>query len=469
MKNENLSTNVELVNESEQNYTRSLITITALFFMWGFITCMNDILIPKLKAAYNLNYTEAIMIQFTFFTAYFIVSLIYFLISYFKEDPIQKIGYKNTIILGLITSGVGCLLFYPAAVANTYALFLGALFVLASGITLLQIGANPYVSLMGKPETASGRLNLTQAFNSLGTTVAPLIGSFLILEEVSESMNSAEVVIGPYLGLASILFVLAILIKLSTLPEIEKEEGQKKTDNTSALKYKNLVYGIGAIFMYVGGEVAIGSFLVSFMADSNVMGFSETQAGQYLALYWGGAMVGRFFGALFLAGKQKNRNVLILLILVLSFCFAWYATGYDIYLATVFLALVGANVLAFFVGANTASKTVSIFSFLIILSLLVASFGSGQIALWSVVGIGLYNSILFPTIFTLAINGLKESTSQGSSLLVMAIVGGAIVPLAQGILADSFGIQVSYLLPCLCYAYILFYGVSGSKLALRKV
>ena len=462
MKNNNLTANQDLVNDSEKSYTRSLTTITALFFMWGFITCMNDILIPKLKAAYNLNYTEAILIQFTFFTAYFIISLGYFIISYFKEDPIQKIGYKNTIIIGLITSGVGCFLFYPAAVMNTYSLFLGALFVLASGITLLQIGANPYVSLMGSPETASGRLNLTQAFNSLGTTVAPLIGSFLILEEVSEGLNSSHVVIGPYIGLASILFILAILIKISELPEVEKNI-EKKKSNSSALKYRHLVYGIGAIFMYVGGEVAIGSFLVSFMGDANVMGFTEIQAGRYLALYWGGAMVGRFFGALFLAEKSKNRNLLVGLVLCLSFCFAWYATGYDINLALVFLGLVVANVISFFIGANTASKTVSIFAFMVVVSLVVGSFASGQLALWAIVGIGLYNSIMFPTIFTLAIKSLKESTSQGSSLLVMAIVGGALVPLVQGLIADSAGVQLSYLLPCVCYAYIMFYGMKGSK------
>ncbi|MFI2742112.1 sugar MFS transporter [Zhouia sp. PK063] len=443
------------------NYNGPLAVITTLFFMWGFITSMNDILIPKLKAVFNLNYTEAIFIQFTFFAAYFIISLIYYIISVTKGDPILKIGYKNAIVIGLVISAVGSIMFYPAAETLQYPLFLGAFFVLASGVTILQIGANPYVSLLGKPETSSSRLNLTQAFNSLGTTLAPIVGSYLIFKSVANDAG-ADAVKGPYIGIAATLIVLAVIIKLFNLPQVSKDENDITDTSVSIFKYKHLVLGVFGIFAYVGAEVAIGSFLVNFLAEDNIAGFTHEQASLYLSMYWGGAMVGRFFGAIFLADLTKQkRNLYLLIIGVLSLGYAYWVTDQELNLAIIFVALVLVNLVAFYIGKNKANRTLAVFSGIVIIALLIGVFGTGHIAMWAIITIGLYNSVMFPNIFTLAIKNLGDNTPKGSSLLVMAIVGGAIIPLIQGMLADALGVQLSYLLPIICYAYLMYYGIKG--------
>lgn len=412
----------------EANYTRPLIALTSLFFMWGFITCLNDILIPHLKTLFSLNYTMVMLIQFTFFTAYFIISLPSGII-------VEKIGYKRGIVVGLIVTGIGCLMFIPAAGLRSYPVFLAALFVLASGITLLQVAANPYVAILGKPETASSRLNLTQAFNSLGTTVAPQFGTLLILSVAVKSaaelaemdparlaaykIAEAHSVQGPYLLLASILFIIAVIFSLLKLPAIQahscrSEEGDGKSMDEiykSAWHYRHLVLGAIAIFVYVGGEVAIGSFLVNYMKEIN--GLTEQVAGKYLSFYWGGAMVGRFIGS---AVLQKIKP---------------------------------GKVLAF----NAA-----VAALLVITTMLTR----GSISMWTILSVGLFNSIMFPTIFTLAVADLGKHTSQGSGILCMAIVGGAIIPMIQGAVADSIGgIHYAFFIPLICYLYILFYGLKG--------
>lgn len=449
--------------DTSANHTGSFVVITALFFMWGFITSMNDILIPKLKAVFNLTYTEALLVQFTFFFAYFIVSLIYYFISITKGDPILKMGYKNAIVLGLVVTACGSALFYPAAQTLLYPLFLGALFVLASGITILQIAANPYVSLLGKPETASSRLNLTQALNSLGTTLAPLIGAYLMLKNVSENAG-AEVVKMPYLGITATLLLIALLIKMAKLPKVTGDDAEMISGTGNIFKNRHLSLGIIGIFAYVGAEVAIGSLIVNFLAEENIAGLTHEEAGLYLSMYWGGAMVGRFFGAIFLAElTAQKRTVYLAVIGALSLVYAYWVTDYKLHLAFIFVGLVVINLIAFFIGRNKANRTLAVFSFIIILALLIASFATGALAMWSVITIGLYNSIMFPNIFTLAIKDLGANTSKGSSLLIMAIVGGAIIPLAQGMLADSIGVQLSYLLPVLCYLYLMYYGIEGYK------
>ena len=423
-------------SQSDKNYTFPLIVLTSLFFMWGFITSLNDILIPHLKAVFTLNYTEAMLVQFVFFAAYFVVSVP-------SGWIVKKIGYKSGIIVGLVTAGVGTLLFYPAASERVYGLFLFAFFILASGITLLQVAANPYVAILGKPETSSSRLNLTQAFNSLGTTLGPYLGALLILSvavhsaaEIAE-MNPAQLEIYkaaeassvqvPYLVLAAALFLLAALFAMFKLPQIQNETGgteDTKSEgfdelHTSAWGYKHLVLGAIAIFVYVGGEVAIGSFLVNFLGESNIAGMAESEAGKYVAFYWGGAMVGRFIGAAVLRklnpGKVLSFNAIVAGILVL-----------------------------------------------------ITMFTSGYVAMWSILLVGLFNSIMFPTIFTLAVKGLGKHTSQGSGILCMAIVGGAIIPLLQGALADSIGIQMAFILPGLCYIFIAHYGIKGSLTGFNK-
>ncbi len=419
-----------------ENYTGALTVLTSLFFMWGFITALNDILVPHLKAVFSLNYTQAMLIQFSFFAAYFIVSIP-------AGKIVERVGYKKGIIIGLATAGIGCLTFYPAAAVRSYEIFLFALFVLAGGITVLQVAANPYVAILGKPETASSRLNLTQAFNSLGTTIAPIFGSLLILsmavkttDEISKMSSQeltayqiaeASAVQMPYLGLAAALFIIAAIFAFIKLPVIEaaSDSGSNANilsddKNSSAWKYRHLVLGALGIFLYVGAEVSIGSFLVNYIGQPDIAGLPESEAGKFVSFYWGGAMVGRFIGA---AVQRKIKP---------------------------------GKVLAF----NAVMAAL-----LVVVSILT----TGQIAMWSILLVGLFNSIMFPTIFTLAIDGLGKHTGQGSGILCAAIVGGALIPLLQGFAADNIGIQLAFIIPAVCYIYIMYYGAKGHehKLAVK--
>lgn len=397
-------------NQSEgDNYTFALVSLTSLFFMWGFITCLNDILIPHLKGIFDLTYAQSMLVQFCFFGAYFLVSLP-------AGRLVKKLGYQKGIVIGLVIAALGCLMFYPAASLHSYPVFLSALFVLASGITVLQVSANPYVTLLGKKETASSRLTMTQAFNSLGTTIAPLLGALLILNEASEAIaSSAESVQIPYLGLMAALLLLAALFAFLKLPHIESAElNEGEAIEGSAWQFRHLVLGAIGIFVYVGAEVSIGSFLVNFLGESHIAGLEEMEAAKYLTYYWGGAMVGRFIGA---AVMQKV----------------------------------------------DAGKTLAFNAICSVVLIVIAILGTGNIAMWGILLVGLFNSIMFPTIFSLALNGLEKHTSQGAGILCLAIVGGAILPLLQGVLADIFGIQLSFVLPVFCYAFIVYYGVKGSK------
>lgn len=398
---------------SSNHYGFALTSLTTLFFMWGFITCLNDILIPYLKGAFDLSYTQAMLIQFCFFGAYFIVSIP-------AGSLVAKIGYQRGIVAGLSIAALGCLLFYPAAVIEVYALFLFALFVLASGITILQVSANPYVSALGPAQTASSRLTMTQAFNSLGTTVAPFFGAMLIFSGAEhEVVSDASAVQFPYLLLTAALLILAVVFAKLSLPELGKTT-QTQSSFAQAWQHRHLRLGAIAIFLYVGAEVAIGSFLVNFLNEPHIAGMSEAEASQYIAYYWGGAMLGRFIGAIVMqhiaAGKVLFFN------------------------ATMAIVLVGLAVVS-----------------------------EGTLAMWSILAVGLFNSIMFPTIFSLAISGLGHDASRGSGILCLAIVGGAIVPLLQGVLADSLGLQLAFVLPAVCYFYIAFYGIKGSKPECDKV
>ena len=411
------------LNESRgtEKQTFALVSLTSLFFMWGFITCLNDILIPHLKAVFSLTYTEAMLIQFCFFGAYFLVSMP-------AGHLVKKIGYQRGIVTGLVIASFGCALFYPAADQAVYGLFLGALFVLASGITILQVAANPYVNALGTAETSSSRLNLTQAFNALGTTVAPYFGAVLILSvasgagsELSHAQAEAEQVKLPYLLLSGMLATLAVIFSKLKLPVIDGH-GEVRSDGkaveylgkTNAIGHRHLALGALAIFVYVGAEVSIGSFLVSFLGESNIAGLEEAEAAKYITYYWGGAMIGRFVGS---AVMQK---------------------------------IPAGKVLGF--NATMAAVLVC-----------VAIVSSGATAMYAILAVGLFNSIMFPTIFSLALQNLGPHTSQGSGWLCLAIVGGAIVPLLQGVLADALGVQLAFFLPVLCYGYILFYGLKGSQ------
>lgn len=405
------------------NNTVPLIIITILFFMWGLLTSMNDVLIPHLKSVYTLSYTQAMLVQFCFFGAYFVISLP-------AGALIKKLGYQNGAVAGLLIAASGCALFYPAATSG-YAIFLLALFVLASGITILQVAANPYVTILGPARTASSRLTLTQAFNSLGTTIAPWLGGILILggavltadqlnllpaaELAEHRAKEAASVQGPYLALAAALLGLALFFAFAKLPKIQHEDepsvsGDMASNKESALSHKHLVLGAIGIFLYVGAEVAIGSLLINFFGEENIAGLKEADAAHLVSYYWGGAMIGRFIG----------------------FAVMRYISP---------------------------GKTLAFNCVCAILLVLTATFTEGKLAMWAIIAVGLFNSIMFPTIFSMALHNLGKFTGQGSGVLCMAIVGGALVPLIQGALADTFGLQISFLLPAACYLYIMYFGI----------
>src|SRR6202789_711459 len=418
------STTVSPDASSSSSYTGPLTVVTTLFFMWGFLTCLNDILVPHLKPIFDLNYAEIMLIQFAFFGAYFLFSIP-------SAKVIDWIGYQRSMVVGLLTMGIGAFLFVPAASVPSYPLFLVALIVLAAGITCLQVAANPYVTVLGKPQTASSRLNLTQAFNSLGTFLAPFFGGLLILSAAPKTMeeiralapdalqayrlHEASTVKLPYVGLGVALVVLAIAIgsfKLPKIPQAQHKVGEKVSD--SIWKHRNLIFGAIGIFVYVGAEVSIGSFLVNYFSQPDIGNISELAAAGLLSFYWGGAMVVRFIGS---ALQQK-------------------------------------------IAPNRILGVAAIVAALLVITSMLTF---GHVAMWTIIAVGLFNSVMFPTIFTLAIEGLGPLTGDGSGLLVAAIVGGAIIPELQGMLADRIGIHHAFFLPILCYMYIAYFAFVGSQ------
>jgi FHS family L-fucose permease-like MFS transporter len=411
-------------NDSSSSYTGPLAVVTTLFFMWGFLTCLNDILVPHLKPIFDLNYTRVMLIQFAFFGAYFLFSIP-------SAWIIDWMGYQKSMVAGLLTMGVGAFLFVPAASVPSYPLFLFALIVLAAGITCLQVAANPYVTVLGKPATASSRLNLTQAFNSLGTFLAPFFGSLFILSAAPKTiediralapdalqayrLHEAATVKTPYVGLGIALVVLAAAIASFKLPKIEHAQhkvGEKVND--SIWRHPNLIFGAIGIFVYVGAEVSIGSFLVNYFSQPDIGGLTEKVAASFVAFYWGGAMVGRFIGSGLLQKMSTGR-----LLGICAICAA---------------ALVAISMLT-----------------------------TGHTAMYSIILVGFFNSIMFPSIFTLGVAELGPLTGDGSGIMIMAIVGGALIPVAQGAIADRIGIHHAFFLPVICYLYILYFALSGSK------
>ncbi len=447
-----------------------LAVLTSLFFLWGFITVLNDVLVPHWKALFNLTYAQSLLVQFCFFGAYFVGSLVYYLISVTSGDPIGRIGYKRGLLLGLGLSALGCALFAPASLMHSYAAHLGALFVLGLGFTVLQIAANPFVAIIGPAEGASSRLNLAQGFNSLGTTLAPLIGGWLIFGQA----DAASAVRLPYLGLALVLVLIAVLVQLSPLPEPPKAE---RIAGSNALRHPQLRWGMVAIFCYVGAEVAVGSLIISFLNLDGVMGLSEEVAKHYLSLYWGGAMAGRFIGAVALNQAMPPVKRLGMMLAIGAAIFALLmvlnATG-PVSVAALWpmALLIVANIAVAMLAKGSPGRTMGLFASVAVLLLVGVVAGQGPVALWSIVAIGLSNSILWSNIFTLSIDGLGHDTAQGSSLLVMMILGGALVPWVQASIIDLLStdklneqaFHLSFLLPLACYAYLVWYGLRGSTL-----
>lgn len=409
----------------QSNNHRAMAMVTTLFFIWGFLTSLNDILVPHLRAIFNLNYVQAMLVQFSFFSSYFVFAIP-------AGKIVEWIGYKRTMVSALLTMAVGAILFIPAASVPSFPLFLGALIVLAAGITALQVAANPYVTVLGPPRTASSRLNLTQAFNSLGTTIAPYFGSLVILSAAPMSLEAmhklsapallayqqheASSVKLPYIGIAITIVLLAVAIGMFQLPKLEVTREFRpmgELENASIWKHRQLLLGALGIFLYVGAEVSIGSFLVNYFSLPEIGNMTEKLAATYVSLYWGGAMIGRFIGS---AVLQRLRTGVVL--------------GF-------------AAVVAFFLVVTSMATM-------------------GHVAMWAILCVGLFNSIMFPSIFTLGIEGLGPLTGKGSGLLVMAIVGGAVIPVVEGALADHIGIHKAFILPALCYLYIAYYGFQGS-------
>jgi FHS family L-fucose permease-like MFS transporter len=382
--------------------------VVSLFFIWGGITSLNDILVPKLKGLFRLNYTEAMLIQFTFFTAYAVVSAP-------AGSLVARLGYGRGIVAGLTVMAAGCLLFIPAAATATYGLFLGALFVLAGGITILQVAANPLIANMGRAETSHSRLTFAQAFNSLGTTIMPYLGARLILGRTGA--GGADVIGRAYLGIAVVLALIGLVFWLCRARLGGSSPSGTLAGSLGLMgRRPRLAFGVLAIFLYVGAEVTIGSLLVNYLMQSTTLGLDQLSAGERVSVYWMGAMVGRFIGSgvlrLFSPGK------------VLA------------------CAAIGAGGLALLSAGTT-----------------------GQVAGWSLLSVGLMNSIMFPTIFSLAIEGLGEKTPQGSGLLCMAIVGGALVPLLGGYVADKASLEAALIVPAVCYALIALFGWSARRSA----
>ena len=432
---------------TSKSYKSAFIFLTSLFFLWGFITVLVDSLIPRLKDVFEMSYAKTVLVQFAFFVAFFVFSLpAGFILS--------KIGYKKGIVLGLVTMAIGCLLFYPAAEHRMFSVFLVGYFTLAGGITILQVAANPFVALLGSEEGASSRLNLSQAFNSLGTTIAPVVGALFLLSDsvksseeiavLSESQKGdyyiaeAATVQTPFLVISGFILLLAVIFLFTKLPTLIEES--PKGGYFKLLKNKIMLMGALGIFVYVGAEVAIGSFLVNYFYDSGLAPivaenetmmniantiantFNQTFSGKdpksllgiFVIFYWGGAMIGRFVGA--------------------------YLT----------------KILA-------PGKVLAIFASLAIAMILISINTSGLLSMWSILAVGLFNSIMFPTIFTLSLEGLGDLKAQASGLLCMAIVGGAIIPFFFGSLIDNFGFKTAFILTILCYGYILFFGRFKTK------
>lgn len=421
----NAKTRSDVVSAPSSSRKAALAVVTSLFFMWGFVTVLNDVLVPHLKSIFGLQYRSASLIQSAFFLAYFVFSIP-------AAKLIDRSGYKRTMVVGVVIMGIGALLFIPAAMVPSYPLFLCALMVLAGGITALQVAANPYVAVLGPPQTASSRLNLAQAFNSLGTAIAPYLGGALILSTAAKSadvlqqlspealhayrVQEASSVKLPYLIIGIALIALGGAISAFKLPPMPGAEHHDRDDKTlkNLWRFRHLVLGIVGIFVYVGAEVSIGSFLINYFSQPNIGNISEMAAAKYVSLYWLGAMVGRFIGS---AVLQRVRTGTVLGIAALMAC-----------------ALVCVSFLSF-----------------------------GQVAMWSIILVGLFNSVMFPSIFTLGIAELGPLTGDASGLLIMAIVGGAAIPFAMGSLADRIGLHHAFILPAICYLYIVYYAFRGSK------
>jgi FHS family L-fucose permease-like MFS transporter len=455
-----------VADDNARTFRGPFAVMTILFFMWGFMTVFNDILIPRFKTAFELSYFQAMLVQFAFFGAYFTGALLYFLVSASKGDPIARIGYKNGVVVGLVISATGSSIFWPAATLRSYPLFLLGLFIVGLGFAMLQIAANPYVTILGPERTASSRLNLAQAFNSVGTTAGPLIGGWLIFQYFARSgAHGAESVRVPYAAFCLVFLALAVIFFFINLPHVG--EGHIEP-GAGALRFPHVALGMIAIFMYVGGEVSVGSAIINFLGQPDVAGLKEVEASKYVSLYWGGMLVGRFMGAVELSELARSRKQALLAFFpIAAFLVIWWGLG-DFSLVAKYIPFLVLTWVLFQLGHGKASRTLMLFCSMVVVLLATAVVFGGKLAMWCVVGVGLFTSIGWSNTFALAIEGVGIYKSQASALLVMAILGGAILPPIQGRVADVAGnLQLSFIVPMVAYAYVAFYGAKGYGIGRR--
>ncbi|HAX93297.1 MAG TPA: MFS transporter [Bacteroidales bacterium] len=441
------------MTEQKNTQTAGMAFMGMIFFLFGFVTTFNITLADKFKAVFELSNFQAQLVNGAFFFTYF-------LLAFTAGGIIKKIGYKGGVILGLILVAVGSFLFFPAAKMLSFPFFLFAIFIMAGGVVFLQTAANPYVTALGPSASASGRLNLTQALNSIATYIAPLVAGLFIFKSAAEAaLNTAEnVPTTPFLIIGIVVIIIAIAIYFLKLPEISTQGVEKK----SVWKYPHVVLGAFGIFCYVGAEVGTAAMLQRYFQEA--LGIANTQAAMMIALYWGGAMVGRFYGSFMLSDvKESKKYIYTVLVLLLALFVGWFVRR-EITDGLIFAGIAFVNYLAMRLGRGNASRSLAVFGLIAALLLVVVMLAGGPVILWLGLSVGFFNSIMFPNIFTLGVEGLdKGELSMASGLINTLIVGGAVIPVLMGLIADSIGVRFAFILPILCYLYIVFFALVGSK------
>ena len=443
------------MTEQKNTQAAGMAFMGMIFFLFGFVTTFNITLADKFKAVFELSNFEAQLVNGAFFFTYFVL-------SFAAGSIIKKIGYKGGVILGLLLVALGSFLFFPAAKALSFPFFLFAIFIMAGGVVFLQVAANPYVTALGPSETASGRLNLTQALNSIATYLAPIIAGVFVFKTTADAAlsaaDAAKSVPAPFLIIAVTVIIIAIVIYFLKLPVIPTQGVERK----SVWKYPHVILGAIGIFCYVGAEVGSAAMLQRYFQEALQM--ARNDAAMMIALYWGGAMVGRFYGSFMLSNVEKSKKYLYTVLVVGLALFVGWFVRYNITDGLIFAAIAVVNYLAMQLGKGKASRSLAVFGIIAALLLVVVMLVSGPAILWVGLSIGFFNSIMFPNIFALGVDGLdKGELSMASGLINSLIVGGAVVPVLMGLIADGIGVRFSFILPIICYLYIVFFALAGSK------
>jgi len=444
------------------NSRSSLITLISIFFFWGFVAASNSILTPLFRDIFHLTQFRAQLVEWAFYISYFTGSLIYFLLSYFVGDPLGKIGYKKGLIIGLLISACGAIGFIPAANSNSYPLLLTCLFTVGLGFTLQQIVANPYVIALGSPSTGSHRLNLAGGINSFGTTIGPVLLSIALFGQLTATSTHTDIsaVKMPSIILCCMFLLSALVLGISKLPPITMHEHTEKS--LGALKYPQLTLGMLAIFFYVGVEVTTASNLGKLLQMPEIKGISTDKISPYVSLFWGSLMIGRWRGSLTIFNLSKMwKNIMNVVVPFVAFgviCGVNYLRHSDISEYVYYIPFIVLAIIIFFIGREKPALTLTLFSCVAACMMIIGLCTTGTLALFSFISGGLFCSVMWPCIFTLALTGLGKFTTQGSSLLVMMILGGGTIPLVQGLIVDNYNAHVAYCVPVFCYAYLAFYG-----------